>query len=956
MIRRVISMFNYSPKAIEAMNVVNSEYLSGLLHDLRDKDYLHQRNLQKDSVIIERHSISIDKFIRRAIQVDGKIAVRFKYTAHLDYEFINPQRKLALKRSGLIGNEISYYEIAKQPEIFDKNYLVFIDGELIDAVNVIVNDGGVEFVLNVKQNKEPGIPFKQYKAWLEKGVKVNILFFSNSKFSPLETNRATLKENHKFFSYHNQEFIDSLNDDDHYAAFILTKEDGYRSDLVNVNGKQELLKYFEGMNVIHKKEKAFINIYGFKHLHRMMTISGKDRVFQIPGYKMPIPVENIIPFKKTQYGNKYAGDITFRNHFPNFYEMVGDVAPDEELNLLIFYSQDNYRFDEYYNELASYYKILGDNVDTFLSAPMAVQRYTPNVVDFSIKDYLSKGNKNTPLVYKLDILNRLVDKNPEYLRQFVKDRIETSSGFYLRVANLDLSTRVRKDNSKEIDRGFTTRRFKEDRFVFTLRDVYNKGTQSARFFIDGILYLPDEIFTFGQYTYLYIPTDLVKVNSIIEVEQIINGSYKEFPFNIISSRSEAIINVPENLYNLSDLKLIDVEGNQYDLNDFYIYSEINGSAVNYFRDKYENFKGGKLKIKPKDDKYIPSKLTVVLSKEELVVDTTYTSDSYGAEHVLDLNVDCMYNPRRLRIFKNGRLIPTYNSSYSTGTSYKNIKLSIQAGMRRGDKFHIEMLPIDYNMIVDVYKIPNNGVVNLQGLINRPFDLEWYDVYVNGKRMTKDNFEFVTPLLFKLKGVDSLINLWIYEKGRQKDVITIGNSTTVVDKIWREDERFQDALIDFETGNKDEEKDVLTESIYWYIQEMKEFFYNEMEASMGIYHINPDTEQISAEVKSKYPRLFRKSPDVLHLNPDVGKGKKETVILHVNPDNSRDSVISNEVKDMYERFMLLVGMHINPDIDQITPEMRGLYKNLFGENNGFYINPDYLFESSKPQIFNINPDL
>lgn len=950
-------MLRYGLTTIESMKVTSDNYMGELLHNMRDSNFLFQEDLQLDSVIIERHDLPISKFKRSIRQVNGKFTARYKYTAYIDYQFINPQRKLALKRSGLLGREMTFYDISNNPSIFDKNYMIFIDGELVDCVNLLVSDAGVEFVLNVQQDtKQVGIPYKQYKEWLSRDVRVDVLFFSNSKFNPIETDRETLKKNHEFFSYTNEEFVNSLNDEDSYATFILFKEEGYRSDLLHVQGKEKLLKYFQGLNVIKKKEKAFINVYGFKNLNRMIEVKGNERIFQLPGYKMPIPVENIIPFRKTEYGNKYAGDITFRRHFPNFYEIKGNTD-GSDLSLLIFYSKDNYKCDEYYNEISSYYKIMGDGVETFTNAPMAIQRYSPIPIQFSIKDFLSSGSKRTPLGYKLSVLNTLVDKNPEYLRQFVKDRIETSSGFYIRLNNIDLSTRKRTSNKDEVAHGFLPKTFKEERYVVTMRDLYGRGKYTVRFYIDGILYSPDELHNDGQYTYMYIPTNMVNKNSIIEVEQIVEDKVYSFNYTFSTLSSVMKLNVPIDKYSLSDIVVIDgVSGEELNRDLFKFTTSYNGLSINHARDIYENFKVASVSVMTISEDMLHRPVKFIMSKETQNIDSVYEERSYGVRHTVNMEMEGVFNKHRLRLFKNGRLIPSYNASYKIKDTEKKVDVTIEVGMKRGDRFHVDYLPTDYLMILELYRIPNNGVLNLKGLIDRPFDLEWHDVYVNGVRLTKDNFEFISPFIVKLKNTRSLYNLTIYEKGKQLDVITLSDtSRTVIDKIWEEDEAFRKSLVDFETNTTDDEKDVVTESIYWYIHEMKDFFYNEMENTYGIYHINPDIDQIAAETRLKYPRLFRKTPNVLHINGDVGKGKEETIALHINPDNARPSKVSEEVEDMYHRFMLLAGLHVNPDLEQITPEMRASYKHLFGDSEGFFINPDIIYETGETKTFVINPD-
>ena len=63
------------------------------------------------------------------------------------------------------------------------------------------------------------------------------------------------------------------------------------------------------------------------------------------------------------------------------------------------------------------------------------------------------------------------------------------------------------------------------------------------------------------------------------------------------------------------------------------------------------------------------------------------------------------------------------------------------------------------------KLPLDGIIDLRKIFKKPFDLRYYDMYLNGRRLSACNCYIIDPWTIKLTGVHSTYNLLIFEKER-----------------------------------------------------------------------------------------------------------------------------------------------------------------------------------------------
>lgn len=937
-------MLNMTVGEIVKSRQAPEELLGKHLERLKERTYEFQRQQQQDLVTLERYDFNMGDFSRKIVD-NTTIPVRHKYLSFVDYSFVSPQRKLKFKRSGFMGKELSQYDVSTNPEVFDKNFMLFVDGKLIDCVKIIPREQGIELVVNmITGNDKMGIEEDTFKAWHNQKLPASIIFFNNSLFNPLITNREILKKNKKFLSLSESGIADELEDDEKYLTFITSNSQGYASNLVFTPERESLLSLFSELDEGAGIQRSFINIFGFRNLSREIKLQAGVRTFQIPDYIMPIPIENVLIFKETPNGRLFASDVKIKRYYPNFYELDGNLNHD--LSVLVFFSDQNELVTGYTNELDAYYQTVGDSVYTFETAPDIVRNYTPTEVDYSIANYKQSGFK-TPYEYKLNLLSNLVDKNPSYLIDFLKDQFETTDGLFINMSNIDLESRKRDNNHTEIIDPFQRDEFDEPRYVITLRDIDESGKYSVNYYIDGIRYVPDKVYTRGKYSHVYIESSQINPDSYIEIERFEVFENTKMGHISPSTNKMIFMDVTDN-YTRHDIYLVDSEGKYIDPTTYRVFTVDKENKIDYHAPYSMDFiPSGRVYIQMKDPEYsgelqlsidhYHSMKTVVLTENEPFVQINMQIDEYPTES-------------KLRLYKDGRFIDSeYVYMEHNGVHLSDTTVVSALSHKAGERLLFEYTPNTYTKVLSLKDLPQNNVIYLHGIIDRPFSLSWYDLYLNGRKLNKSHVRVLSPYLIQLVNVKSSVNFSIYQRQRLKDAIITG-SKTIIDTLWETDNRFKTSMLQYDTKSGNYELDIVTEVIYFYIKHLKDFWYNEMKTLF--YHINPDENQITPEQLKTYNHLLR-NLDYIHLNGDViGDEEGNVEVLHINPDIMKSSQYTRDVYNFYQ-YLTDQGARINPD-ESIDPETVEQFPNVL-TGTEFMLNPDKLYPGDIQGIMHINPD-
>lgn len=232
-----------------------------------------------------------------------------------------------------------------------------------------------------------------------------------------------------------------------------------------------------------------------------------------------------------------------------------------------------------------------------------------------------------------------------------------------------------------------------------------------------------------------------------------------------------------------------------------------------------------------------------------------------------------------RAFKNGRLLSKNRYDFTVIDGYLGIQLLEK--LYKGETIGFDITPFRNRLIYYKEEL-DSDLVDLRGYIDKPFDMKFYEVYLNGRRLNRTNVYPISPWEFKLAGTHSIYNLEIYEKDRDweyygtdfKNYFTLSDfiRKTFMEDKWK-DKLIHDVTGDIPGNDNTEtrmpwERELDLVSVYF---EM--FYYMKLVPMHFVSGDNLDFEL--DEIKRKYPiieQLYHtvnsSNEDVLFLNPDT----------------------------------------------------------------------------------------
>ncbi len=870
-------MLTHDKQTIIDKKLVDADHLTAQLREVRIKSFDFQNKQQKDSVILERFDFTMGpETFKKKVLDKTKIPVRMTYQFDIEFGFVSPVRKVELMRSGMMGVPLTMYEISKNPHIFDKNFMFFINGLLVDCVKIIVGDGTVTVSIGTYSlSDRQGVKEDELNEWINNDAQATIVMFSNGDLNPYVVDHQVLKTQRSSLALQTSGIVEALDTEQKYLTFVTSNGIGYSSKLTYTPDKDTLLNMFKEMDKDKDVKRAFINIFGFRNLAQEIKLSETTRVFQIPGFNMPIPPENIMVFEETSSGRRLSHGATIEFFYPNFYEVKG--VPANKLSLLVFYSDFN--VDAYHtNELASYYKIMGDNVQSFLNAPEEIRNYKPYVADFTIKAYDESSYEDT-LDFKLGLMSEIADGGHQVFIDYLKSLPRNYVNNVVDMSKIDLKTRLRLDNKREISNVFEQVEFDDAMYMTSFRDLTDGGKYRVSFYIDGQRFEPQHLYTRGKYDFLYIPIELVSKDSIIDIEKTkVFDSTFEMEFDDTLDYATF-----ENKHQITRQNIFIVDENNTIVNPTHYELAIkteDGGREFFHAHETQYIPTGEVMIRMLDDKYTGQVLTLHTARTYFKETGVMEKDELVFSKSIDFSSD--FREENLRVFRNGRLIQRpYFDTYLPERYLDPMTITVSGPISQGETVVFEYLPDSYNKVLDLSVVPEDGVIYLKDIISKPYTSNWIDIYVNGRKLSRDYIDVLSPYLIQLKNLESMKNLVIFEKTSDYTVFLPSDvSNTLISKIWENDEDFRNNVITRVLDNDDFEESVVAESWMPYLLYVVDAFDNELRGEFT--HINPDVE-IPIHIMRKYPSIF---PDgILHINGDNIYGDDDNInkILHINPD-------------------------------------------------------------------------
>ena len=314
---------------------------------------------------------------------------------------------------------------------------------------------------------------------------------------------------------------------------------------------------------------------------------------------------------------------------------------------------------------------------------------------------------------------------------------------------------------------------------------------------------------------------------------------------------------------------------------------------------------------------------------------------YGGYPYLALNEnEFKFNIEYLRIFINGRLLP--RQRYCFYPSYIYPRIQFLDHMNTGDIINIEITPYRYKEIYYQKDLqPGETLIDLKDVITKPFDIRYYDVYMNGRKLGLNSVWTISPWQITLTNLKSLHNLQIFEKERDWEYFGVNYNDHSY--YYTIEDLFNTSFINEEEKNIiiaemiDEAKEppciirppVDEEDLLDFSDDDKkysqvnEFYFNELIPKTFVV---PDTKQFDDDIMKDYYTIiddsFRVHPvdyyrsedekerrknyvDALSLDPDLyieGENGHENGLVYFvgHPEDVEDELLLDKPKNMYEK--------------------------------------------------------
>ena len=496
--------------------------------------------------------------------------------------------------------------------------------------------------------------------------------------------------------------------------------------------------------------------------------------------------------------------------------------------------------------------------------------------------------------YKTYKMREFIRKDPLSLRTYVMDQYHTGKKYILFAKDIDLESRKRTNNFQEAPTESDHMTFDEECYMFAFRNN-DDNFLNLRVFVNGLLYVPKYALLSKNLEYFYIPCDMIDQYSWVEIERFEDYRLHEV-LNMQANQAYEIRVVTDSKCtafdaHVGDLYFVDSSTNLYiDNSKFKVEMTIDGQMEDISEEEWCVL--STFSVTLLDDAYTGRDIYVKISKSPYFTSFITTHTGMVTQSV---SPHIKRSPEYFRVFADGRLLPkTAWSLIETEEDDWEPVIRFNYQVPAGTTIAIDATPYRYQRVFSMKEIPENSVVDLSPDIDKPIDLHYYDIYLNGRKLSEANVVYLSPTKVKLLNIHSSYNfeVWQKERGDEYYGFTYEDDSwkTIVDKLLESDkltdedkeviiDRITDQTLEpgFDPNENDETEDDFFPDIIWGEEDSEMHLFYE-EQLVPLLYLNPDTWQfLYSTIRRRYPhieedmkrdRRSNRDPNVLNLNPDL----------------------------------------------------------------------------------------
>lgn len=783
--------------ALIATGELDLNVLSTVLDDLKRHSFTELYALQKNGTGITQVRLKYSDF--KDVVPDNVFAMNeyYSYKAYnIPHSFIVPEKRVVFKRSKFYNVPLNNTVINANRNIFVHNFLVFVNGYLDTSAKLICKEEISTLALN--------------KGYMETAVAntvtadstIDVLFIPEMTVTSTTTTKTTLQTNSYVipspatFSTNQRLIVMAYRTGSLRRCYRAT----YNATTKKITLPNAIVTPFNSADTIN------LDIIAIGNYVETEALATTDSYFSFTEKAMPVPKENFIGFDTRTDGSiAFHCGLNIENKYPATIK-VNDVRTLPMTFDMFYWSGTENSELKYLDETSvygTYVKVLPKYKDGSISTVLST--YNPFDYIYSILDFYNgsfKGVTDGPTLYKVDKFKGVIKSWAYALKYYTEKMRESQGGYIVPMTNVDLTSKLRKDNKTEILEPSLQKTFSEDRYVYIFKNSSTNTDLPYKFWIDGLRYYPDEVYLDGTYEYVYIPKSRISQYSTIEIEP---------SRNTVTSSTVTVGTDAVNLTFASDDTVVPMKsvflttpaGKYVDMSQYKITALINGIRTEIQPNSLMNVSNSsKLQATPRTAD--ASNVTLTMRVNDTPIEFTRTVD-YSNYMVKNLNADGAIHgvkpdKSRIRVFRNNKLLPLEDYVINFPDNITDpVDIELNLDNQFGD-YIVDYIPEGYNTVAEIESISSDGIINLDGKIDKPFSTKYYDLYVNGVRVLPSQIKQLSNFSIAVSGMETLRNVYVYEKDSPTSSFKFDSASNLASDVLMNDDSFKNAVTAALKGN------------------------------------------------------------------------------------------------------------------------------------------------------------